>query len=252
MTAIATAQVTMCANQEALAEILPALSACPPIVVDDAPWHRAGSGNLVLNAVLRNGGTLYIDRFGQEENSAREGDNLVLPSSSIHITELMPLFGLITRLEEDVLLRKAFFRNLDLIWIVSGIITDKARYRLQKLALEQTNFEVPILASFTGSGTSAVNTALYFDTDVTSNIGLPLPGTFLKLVKIDGEDDDIFELRVKAPGTQPGIWKDSAVIEAETDEDGFYAVSETVRLIDEKRPFKGIERISRVDGVTKA
>jgi feruloyl-CoA synthase len=160
MTAIATAQVTMCANQEALAEIIPALSARAPVVVDDAPWHRTGSGNLVLNAVLRNGGTLYIDRFGQEENSAGKGDNLVSPSPSIHITELMPLFELITRLEEDVLLRKAFFRNLDLIWIVSGIITEEARNLLQKLALEQTNAEIPILASFTGSGTSAVNTAL--------------------------------------------------------------------------------------------
>ncbi len=250
MTAIVTSQATMCANHEALAQVIPALTTRPPIIVDDAPWHRAGSGNLVLNAVLRNGGTLYIDRFGLDEG---DDVSLVSPSPSIHITELVPLYGLISRLEENVLLRKTFFRNLDLIWIVSGMITAEAEAKLQNLAVEQINCQIPILTSLTGTGTSAVNTARYFATDESNylegNIGLPLPGTYLKLEKTDDIENSFFELKVKGFDANggPALWHEGRVSQAETDEDGFYAINETVRLIDEMRPFKGIERISRVD-----
>jgi feruloyl-CoA synthase len=254
MVGIVTTQVTMSINQDALAVVIPQLGARPPIIVDDAPWHHASGGNLIFNAALRNGGTLYIDRFGPEnqnenQNVNQKGDEgaaLETPSPSIHFTEAMPFYGLVSRLEENILLRKAFFRNLDLIWIVNGTISHEIKGRLQALAREQTGFEIPILASFSGVGTAAINTALYFESDSDANIGLPVPGTFIKLVRIGAEQDDNWGIMVNTPGLNPAIWQNGGPIKAETDEDGYFTVYETVRLIDPMRPFKGIERQSRV------
>jgi feruloyl-CoA synthase len=256
MMGIVTTQVAMSINQEALAEIIPALEARPPIVVDDAPWHSAGGGSLIFNAVLRNGGSLYIDRFGppnQNGETDAECDQLETPSPSIHFTEAITLNGLVSRLEENILLRAAFFRNLDVIWIVNGTVTQDVRGRLQKLAREQTSFEIPILASFSGLGTSAINTVQYFDLDIESdsetNIGLPVPGTLIKLERIGSAEDDRWGIKVKTPGDSlglhPAIWRDGTWLKAETDEDGYFAVYETVRLIDDTQPFKGIMKISR-------
>ena len=222
-------------------KIIPALTARPPIVVDDAPWHQAAGGSLIFNAVLRNGGTLYIDRFGASNQQKAENETMETPSPSIHFTESMPLNGLIGRLEENVMLRKAFFRNLDLIWVVNGTITEEVKERLQVLAREQTEFNIPILASFSGTGTATINTTLYFDTETPGNIGLPLPGTMIKMVRFGSQEDDNWGIHIKTAGLNPAIWQNGALIEAETELEGFYAVYDTIRLIDPIRPFKGIQ-----------
>jgi feruloyl-CoA synthase len=252
MVGIVTSQVTMSINQDALAQIIPALTARPQIVVDDAPWHQAAGGSLIFNAVLRNGGTLYIDRFGASNQQKAENETMETPSPSIHFTESMPLNGLIGRLEENVMLRKAFFRNLDLIWVVNGTITEEVKERLQVLAREQTEFNIPILASFSGTGTATINTTLYFDTETPGNIGLPLPGTMIKMVRFGSQEDDNWGIHIKTAGLNPAIWQNGALIEAETELEGFYAVYDTIRLIDPIRPFKGIQRVSRMDGIAEA
>ena len=75
-------------------------------MVDGATWYRAGTGATVFNMVLCHGGTLYIDRFGLEK---REVD-FASSSPTIHVTEPMALYTLLTRLELDPLLLKDFFR----------------------------------------------------------------------------------------------------------------------------------------------
>ncbi len=247
---IVTTQGTMCANQEALAAVFPIANATPPVIVDDAPWHRASGGNLVFNAILRNGGTLYIERFGLEKGQGAI-DKESLPSPTHHITELMALYSLLPTLEVHPEIQEIFFKNLEVIWVVGGAITDEAHDRLQQMATRQTGHRLPVLSSYSALGTGAVNTGLYFASEQTGNIGLPVPGTFLKLATIPSdsdEDEDTFELSVKSVTTGangPGLWRDGAVIDAETDEDGFFPVGDVVKLIDPMRPYLGIERSGR-------
>lgn len=231
-------QAAMCGNQEALAQIIPHLSARPPIIVDDAPWYRASTGALVFNLVLRNGGTLYIDRFGLENRV----DDFTSPSPTVHITELVALYSLLPRLEEDEILCNAFFRQLELIWVIGGAATDDAKARLNKMAVAETGGEIPIIASFSSPNTSSVNTLLYFDSEMSGNIGLPLPGSFVKLATAG----DSWELRVKPHGPGPQVWRDQQADALETDEDGFFPTGDLVELIDPMRPYLGIVRTGRL------
>src|SRR5574341_2446917 len=51
----------LCANQQQLAQAWPFVEDRPPVLVDWLPWNHTFGGNHNFNAVLRNGGTLYVD-----------------------------------------------------------------------------------------------------------------------------------------------------------------------------------------------
>lgn len=245
---IVSTQATMCANQESLAAIFPISNDKPPLIVDDAPWHRASGGNLVFNAVLRNGGTLYIDRFSKDSFLSPDGD-IALPSPTVHITELLALYSLLPSLEVNNDMQKIFFQDLELIWVVGGAITDEANDRLQTIAQKQTGYSLPVLSSFSALGTASVNTGLYFASDQTGNIGLPVPGTLLKLSAGDDSEDEIYEMGVRMDGKDdsgPLNWRDGAPVPALTDEDGYFQTGDAVKMIDPMRPYLGIERIGRI------
>ena len=57
-------------------------------------------------------------------------------------------------------------------------------------------------------------------------IGLPVPGTELKLCPLD----DKTEVRVRGPNVTPGYWKQPELTESAFDEEGFYRMGDAVRL----------------------
>ncbi len=59
-------------------------------------------------------------------------------------------------------------------------------------------------------------------------IGLPLPGTELKLVP-HGEQ---FEARVRGPNVTPGYWKRLDLTASAFDAEGFFKTGEAVRFAD--------------------
>ncbi len=59
---IVNTQRMLCSNQQAIAQIWPFVERRPPVVVDWLPWSHTFGGNHNFNLVLRNGGTLHIDR----------------------------------------------------------------------------------------------------------------------------------------------------------------------------------------------
>jgi len=228
------AQGAMCANQTALATLLPVLKANPPVVVDDAPWYRAGTGALVFNMVLCNGGTLYIDRFGLEKRIA----DFASPSPTIHVTEPMALYTLLTRMESDPLLAEDFFRQLELVWVIGGALSEDAAKRFSTLASDQEADSVVVIASYGDPATSSISTCVTFETDISGNLGLPVPGTYLKLIA----DGDSYELATKGSGPVPSVWRGRESVPASSDEDGFVKSGERVALVDPMRPYLGLVR----------
>jgi len=69
-------------------------------------------------------------------------------------------------------------------------------------------------------------------------IGMPVPGTSVKLAPQDGK----FEIRVKGPQMSPGYYRDGEVsIAADAhDEDGFYRLGDAARFVDADRPALGL------------
>ena len=73
-------------------------------------------------------------------------------------------------------------------------------------------------------------------------IGLPLPGTTLKLVP----SGDKLEVRVKGPTVASGYHKDPEKTAAAFDEEGFYKLGDAARFVDPEDPSKGLVFDGRV------
>lgn len=101
----------------------------------------------------------------------------------------------------------------------------------------------PLFASGWGSTeTVAAATMVHFPIERAGNIGLPVPGTEIKLAP----DADKFELRVRGPAVAPGYWMRPALTAAAFDEEGFFRTGDAGRLVDPRRPEAGIAFDGRI------
>lgn len=78
-------------------------------------------------------------------------------------------------------------------------------------------------------------TALNFDPHEINNIGIPIPGTAIKLARLN----DRYEILVQGPNVSPG-YLGGAEISRLFDEQGFFCSGDIGRLADEQNPSAGI------------
>ncbi|MBP7662018.1 MAG: AMP-binding protein, partial [Burkholderiaceae bacterium] len=67
-------------------------------------------------------------------------------------------------------------------------------------------------------------------------IGVPIPGTELKLVP----NGDKHEIRVRGPNIMPGYWRNPELSAKAFDDEGFYLIGDAVRLADPADPARGL------------
>jgi feruloyl-CoA synthase len=84
--------------------------------------------------------------------------------------------------------------------------------------------------------TSPMVTSVHFPIDRSGVIGLPAPGTELKLVPNAGK----LEMRVRGPNVTPGYYKRDDLSAAAFDEDGFYMIGDAGKFADPEDPAKGV------------
>jgi feruloyl-CoA synthase len=84
--------------------------------------------------------------------------------------------------------------------------------------------------------TSPLATDCHFQAQRSGNIGVPIPGTELKLVP----SGDKLEVRVRGPNVTPGYWKAKELTAQAFDEDGFYLIGDAVTFADPERPELGL------------
>src|SRR6478735_7940735 len=106
----------LCSNQYAIRVLWPFLEE-PPVLVDWLPWHHTFGGNHNFNLVLRNGGTLYIDRgrpvpgdFHKTLANLRD----VPPTVLLNVPRGYDL--LVSALRDDPALGARIFANLKLLF----------------------------------------------------------------------------------------------------------------------------------------
>ena len=93
-----------------------------------------------------------------------------------------------------------------------------------------------MVAGWGSTETAPCSTAVHFRNTVAANIGVPLPGTSIRLVP----DQDKFELRVKGPNVMRGYWRDPEASAGAFDADGYYRMGDAGRLLDANHPELGI------------
>jgi feruloyl-CoA synthase len=86
----------------------------------------------------------------------------------------------------------------------------------------------------TETGPTATN--VHWANQTMGLMGLPLPGTTVKLTPAQGR----LEFRVKGPQVSPGYYRAPEATAAAFDEEGFYRLGDAARFVDPERPHEGL------------
>jgi feruloyl-CoA synthase len=226
----------LCSNQQAIAQIWRLLSH-PPLLLDWLPWHHTYGGNHNFNIVLRNGGTLYIDRGrplpGQFEATLA---NLreVAPTLSLNVPRAYDM--LVSALRVEPALCERFFSRLELMFYAGAALPQHLWEALRALARQTLGRDLPLVSSWGLTETAPTATVGHFQPDRAGVIGLPLPGSELKLVPCG----DKTEVRVRGPNVTPGYFGRPDLSQSGFDEEGFFKTGDAVRFVDPERPERGL------------
>jgi feruloyl-CoA synthase len=211
----------------------------PPVLVNSAPWSHSLGANAILHMVLHRGGTLYIDAgqplAGKFDETVR---NLREVATTYH--NMVPAgWGLLVgELERDAALARKFFERVRVLQYGGASMAQSILDRVQAVAVRTIGQRVTFAAGYGATETGPTACNIHWLNARSGMIGLPTPGTAVKLVPAHGSDK--FEIRVKGPQVSPG-YLDMPEASAEAfDEDGFYRLGDAARLADPEDPAAGL------------
>lgn len=227
----------MCSNQLAKELIWTFLADNRPVLVEWLPWSHTFGGNQNFNLMLRWGGTMYIDD-GKPTPALLDKTlrNLREVSPTIYFSVPRAYDMLVPELRKDAALRESFFRRLNLISYAGAALPQHLWSELEELSERTLGCRVPMVSSWGSTETAPLATDCHFQAVRSGVIGVPVPGTELKLVR----SQDKLEVRIKGPNVFPGYWKQPDLSAASFDEDGFYMIGDAVEFVDAERPELGL------------
>lgn len=236
-------QRMLCSNQQAITQLWPFLEQTPPVIVDWLPWNHTFGANHNFNMVLAHGGSLYIDEGkpvpGLIEKTVA---NLREISPTLYFNVPRGFDALIPFLERDEALRENFFRRLQLIFYAAAALPQNLWEKLEQLSIRQRGLRTVMVSAWGATETAPLVTSVHFPIERAGVIGLPAPGTELKLVPREGKR----EMRVRGPNVTPGYWKRPDLSREAFDDEGFYKIGDAGKFADPAAPEKGIEFDGRI------
>jgi feruloyl-CoA synthase len=207
------------------------------VILDWLPWSHTFGANHNFNLVLRNGGTLYVDGgkpapglFATSLANLRS----VMPTVYFNVPRGFDM--LIAALRDNEQLRRQFFTEVKFAFYAGAALPQNLWDALEDLSIKTTGRAMPMVSAWGSTETSPLATDCYFQAERSGNIGVPIPGTELKLVP----SGDKLEVRVRGPNVTPGYWKAPELTAKAFDEDGFYLIGDAVTFADPDRPERGL------------
>lgn len=235
--AVINTQRMWCSNQAMILSQLAFFADEPPIIVDWAPWHHTAGGNHNFGFVLYNGGTLYIDE-GKPVPGAIETTvkNLREIPTNWYFTVPKGYAALLPYLRADAELRKAFFKQLKVLWFAGAALSQSVFDEMQELALATCGERIMFLTGLGSTETAPMAIARMWQSKDSTNMGVPVPGVELKLVPSHGK----LEARVRGPNVTPGYWRQGDLTAHAFDEEGFYKLGDALKFEDSRDPRAGL------------
>jgi feruloyl-CoA synthase len=227
--AVINTQRMCCANQAMILSQLAFFADEPPVIVDWAPWHHTAGGNHNFGFVLYNGGTLYIDE-GKPTPGAIETTvkNLREIATNWYFTVPKGYEALLPYLRADTALRETFFSKLKVLWFAGAALSQSAFEEMQELALAACGERIMFLTGLGATETAPMAMARMWQSQDSTNMGVPVPGVELKLVPSHGK----LEARVRGPNVTPGYWRQGDLTAQAFDEEGFYKLGDALKFED--------------------
>ncbi len=235
--AVINTQRMLTSNQAAKGQTWPFLGDAGFTTLDWLPWSHTFGANHNFNCVLRNGGTLYIDSgkpapglFTLSLANLRD----VIPTVYFNVPRGYDM--LIAALREDDDLRRRFFSQVKLLFYAAAALPQNMWDALEALSIATVGHAVPMVSAWGSTETAPLATDCHFQAQRSGNIGVPVPGTEIKLVPTG----DKLEARVRGPNVTPGYWKAPEQTAKAFDADGFYMMGDAMVLADDARPELGL------------
>lgn len=230
-------QRMLCSNQVMLRAALAYFQDEPPVILDWAPWHHTAGGNHDVGLVLYNGGTFYIDE-GKPAPGAIEATvrNLRDVAPTWYFTVPKGYEALIPFLRADRELREKFFSNLKVLWFAGAALSQPIFDAMKEMAIETCGERIPFLTGLGSTETAPFALGRMWDSNFSTNMGLPGPGIELKLVPAQGK----LEARLRGPNITPGYWRQPELTAKAFDEEGYYKLGDALKFEDPLDPQKGL------------
>ncbi|MBW7972180.1 feruloyl-CoA synthase [Bradyrhizobium sp. BR 10289] len=207
------------------------------VILDWLPWSHTFGANHNFNLVLRNGGSLYIDGGKPAPGLfATSLANLKSVMPTVYFNVPRGFDMLIAALRGDEELRRRFFSEVRFAFYAGAALPQNLWDALEQLSVETAGRPLPMVSAWGSTETSPLATDCHFLAERSGNIGVPIPGTELKLVT----SGDKLEVRVRGPNVTPGYWKAPELTKQAFDEEGFYLIGDAVKLADPARPERGL------------
>lgn len=235
--AVINTHAMLTSSQTAKAQVWPFLDTSELVVLDWLPWSHTFGANHNFNMVLRNGGTLYIDQGKPAPGLfAASLANLKSVVPTVYFNVPRGFDMLIAALREDEALRRKFFEDVRVVFYAAAALPQNAWDALEELSIRTIGRAVPMVSAWGSTETAPLATDCHFLAGRPGNIGVPVPGTELKLVPSGNK----LEVRVRGPNVTPGYWKAPALTANAFDEEGFYRIGDAVTFAEAGRPERGL------------
>jgi feruloyl-CoA synthase len=207
------------------------------VILDWLPWSHTFGANHNFNLVLRNGGSLYIDGGKPAPGLfAISLANLKSVMPTVYFNVPRGFDMLIAALRDDGELRRRFFGEVKFAFYAGAALPQNLWDALEDISIRTVGRALPMVSAWGSTETSPLATDCHFLAERSGNIGVPIPGTELKLVA----SGDKLEVRVRGPNVTPGYWKAPELTKQAFDEEGFYLIGDAVKLADGARPERGL------------
>jgi feruloyl-CoA synthase len=235
--AVINTQRMWCSNQAMILSQLAFFAEEPPVIVDWAPWHHTAGGNHNFGFVLYNGGTLHIDEgkpvAGAIETTVK---NLLEIATNWYFTVPKGYEALLPYFRADAELRKTFFSKLKVLWFAGAALSQSVFDEMQELALATRGERIMFLTGLGATETAPMAIARMWQSQDSTNMGVPVPGVELKLIPSHGK----LEARVRGPNVTPGYWRQGELTAGAFDEEGFYKLGDALKFADPTDPRAGL------------
>jgi feruloyl-CoA synthase len=209
----------------------------PLVMVHSAPWSHSLGANAILHYSAHRGGSLYID--AGQPTAARFGETIrnlkaVAPTYQNMVPAAWMLFA--EALEQDPALAEAFFSRVRLLQYGGAALGQATADRIQAVAVRTIGHRISFGSGYGATETGPTACNVHWANARMGMIGLPLPGTSVRLVPEAGK----LEFRVKGPQVTEGYLNRPEASAAAFDEEGFYRVGDAAKFVDPANPEAGM------------
>lgn len=209
----------------------------PPVTVNCAPWSHSLGANTILHGTTHRGGLLYIDQ-GQPVAGrfAATVENLREISPTYHHMVPAGWMLLASELERDEALARRFFARVRLLQYGGANLSQSICDRIQTVARAMVGEKISFASGYGATETGPTVSNVHWTSERMGLMGLPIPGTAVKLTPQAGK----LELRVKGPQVASGYLGQPEASAAAFDDEGFYRLGDAARLVDYEDPLLGL------------